>query len=53
MMQSGGNAMAVQVGDPFPAFNAPTHEGGTLDLASLHGKRNAVVFFYPKANTPG
>jgi thioredoxin-dependent peroxiredoxin len=45
--------MAVQVGDQFPAFNAPTHEGGTLDLGSFRGKKNLVVFFYPKANTPG
>jgi thioredoxin-dependent peroxiredoxin len=45
--------MAVQVGDSFPAFTAPTHEGGTLDLGSFKGKRNLVVFFFPKANTPG
>jgi peroxiredoxin Q/BCP len=45
--------MAVQVGDSFPAFNAPAHEGGKLDLGSFRGKKNLVVFFYPKANTPG
>ena len=44
--------MTAGVGDPFPAFAAPTHDGSTLDLASLRGK-NVVVFFYPKANTPG
>ncbi len=45
--------MAVQVGDQFPTFSAPTHEGGTLDLGQFRGQKNLVVFFFPKANTPG
>jgi peroxiredoxin Q/BCP len=45
--------MAVQVGDPFPAFAGAKHEGGTLDLSEFKGKKNLVVFFFPKANTPG
>jgi peroxiredoxin Q/BCP len=45
--------MAVQVGDPFPAFVAPRHDGGTLDLSTFKGKKNLVVFFFPRANTPG
>lgn len=45
--------MAVQVGQQFPPFTAATQDGGTLDLASFQGKRNLVVFFYPKASTPG
>jgi len=49
----GGTPVAVQVGDPFPVFAAPRHEGGTLDLGELRGKKNLVVFFFPKANTPG
>jgi peroxiredoxin Q/BCP len=45
--------MAVQVGDLFPAFTAPRHDGGTLDLAEFRGKKHLVIFFFPKANTPG
>ena len=45
--------MAVQVGDPFPAFSAAAHSGGTLDLNQFRGDKNLVVFFFPKANTPG
>ena len=45
--------MAANVDDRFPSFSAPTHEGGTLDLNSFRGQKNLVVFFYPKANTPG
>jgi peroxiredoxin Q/BCP len=44
--------MAVRVGDRFPAFSGPTHDGRTLDLSALRGQ-NLVIFFFPKANTPG
>jgi peroxiredoxin len=45
--------MPVQVGDPFPAVSLPKHDGGTFDLGGLRGRSNAVVFFFPRANTPG
>ncbi len=45
--------MAVQVGEPFPAFAGPTHEGRTLDLSEFRGQKNLVIFFFPKANMPG
>jgi len=45
--------MPVQVGDSFPAVSLPKHEGGTLDLNDFRGRKNLVLFFFPKANTPG
>jgi len=36
--------MAVQVGDSFPAFSGPKHDGGTLDLGQFQGKQNLVKF---------
>ena len=48
-----GETMAVQVGDSFPAFSAPKHDGGTLDLGTFRGKQNLAIFFFPRANTPG
>ena len=45
--------MAVQVGDPFPAVTLAKHDGGTIDLGEYRGKQNLVLFFFPKANTPG
>ena len=39
-------------GDAFPDFTMETPEGGTVIKADLAGKR-AVIFFYPKDNTPG
>jgi peroxiredoxin len=44
--------MTIKVGDPFPDFSLPTDGGGTLSLADLRGKK-AVIYFYPKDDTPG
>ena len=46
------NTMMLRVGDPAPEFTVPTHEGQDLSLASLRGK-NVLLWFYPKADTPG
>ena len=42
----------AQVGDKVPPFTGQTHTGETLSLVDFKGKK-WVVFFYPKANTPG
>jgi thioredoxin-dependent peroxiredoxin len=39
-------------GDVAPDFEVPTDTGEPLRLSSLRG-RNVVLYFYPKANTPG
>ena len=44
--------LQLKVGDFAPAFTAITHEGNEVSLAQWMGK-NAVLFFYPKDNTPG
>ena len=35
-----------------PAFNLPRDGGGSLSLADFNG-RKLVLYFYPKADTPG
>jgi peroxiredoxin Q/BCP len=42
----------LQVGDCAPAFEALDHEGNQVTLEQLLGKR-FVLWFYPKADTPG
>jgi peroxiredoxin Q/BCP len=42
----------LNVGDAAPDFEVLTHEGETLRLSSLAGKP-VVMWFYPKADTPG
>lgn len=44
--------MSVTVGDKAPAFDLPTDGGGQVKLSALKGK-TVVLFFYPKASTPG
>ena len=39
-------------GDAFPNFSRETPDGGTVTKADLAGGK-AVIFFYPKDNTPG
>ncbi len=42
----------VQEGDPAPDFSLPATGGRTVSLSSLKGKP-FVLYFYPKADTPG
>jgi len=42
----------LAVGDRAPAFNLPRDGGGTASLADLKGKK-LVLYFYPRADTPG
>jgi peroxiredoxin Q/BCP len=44
--------MGVQEGDAAPDFSMPASGGRTVSLASLKGKP-FVLYFYPKADTPG
>lgn len=42
----------LQKGDVVPHFKAKDQDGNTISLNDYKGKK-LVVFFYPKANTPG
>jgi peroxiredoxin Q/BCP len=44
--------MVPAVGAKAPGFTLPRDGGGTLSLASFKG-RKLVLYFYPKADTPG
>ena len=44
--------MSVAEGDKAPAFEMPASGGRTVSLAGLKGKP-FVLYFYPKADTPG
>ena len=42
----------ITEGSAAPAFDMPTDGGGSVSLAGLKG-RTVVLYFYPKADTPG
>ncbi|SDH50288.1 thioredoxin-dependent thiol peroxidase [Winogradskyella thalassocola] len=42
----------LKVGDKAPDFSATDEQGNTISLSDYNGKK-LVVFFYPKASTPG
>nr|WP_321225877.1 thioredoxin-dependent thiol peroxidase [uncultured Psychroserpens sp.] len=42
----------LKAGDPAPNFSAKDEQGNTISLGDYKGKK-LVVFFYPKASTPG
>jgi peroxiredoxin Q/BCP len=44
--------MALQPGDEAPDFTLHNQDGEPVTLSLLRGK-NVVVYFYPKADTPG
>jgi peroxiredoxin Q/BCP len=50
-----GSALAepLAVGKPAPVFQLKTHDGGDFNLESRRGKGWTVLYFYPKAGTPG
>ena len=44
--------MSLQVGDAAPDFILPNQDGTSISLSALRGQR-VVIYFYPKASTPG
>ncbi len=42
----------LKAGDQVPEFTAKDQEGNTINLTDYKGKK-LIVFFYPKASTPG
>jgi peroxiredoxin Q/BCP len=44
--------MALQPGDQAPEFELPDQDGNPVSLAGLRGQ-TVVLYFYPKAGTPG
>jgi peroxiredoxin Q/BCP len=44
--------MTLNPGDPAPDFTLPDQSGEPVTLSSFKGK-NVVLYFYPKADTPG
>jgi len=46
-------AKELKVGDTAPDFRLPSTEGREIALKEFRGKKNVVLYFYPKDDTPG
>ena len=47
------NAKPLEVGAEAPALTVSNSEGEKIDLAEVYGAGPTLVYFYPKADTPG
>ena len=45
--------LAVKVGDKAPDFTLPSQMGDNVTLSEFIGKKNIVLYFYPKDESPG
>jgi len=43
----------LNIGEPAPQFSLQAYPTGTVSLQDFRGKRNVILAFYPKDNTPG
>ena len=43
----------IEIGKPVANFSAAATGDQTISLADFHGKKNVVLYFYPKDSTPG
>ena len=53
IVSCGGNAQYFKVGDTAPDFTLEDSYGNKYTLSDYKDKNPVVVYFYPKANTPG
>lgn len=53
MSQTLPSAVTLSEGHFAPDFTVETDDAGTLTLSDFRGKKNVVVYFYPKDDTPG
>ena len=46
-------AQVTEVGKAAPQFSLAASNGQTISLADFKGKKSVVLYFYPRADTPG
>jgi len=48
-----GGGTGLGPGDPAPQFTLNDQDGKPVSIADFKGRKNVVVYFYPKDDTPG
>ena len=52
-MTQSNTPVVLAVGDAAPDFTLDSQRGESVSLSALRGKKRVVLYFYPKAMTPG
>jgi peroxiredoxin Q/BCP len=47
------NMNKIKIGSNIPTFTLPDQNGNLFDIKSVLGKKNLVIYFYPKDDSPG
>jgi len=47
------NMNEIKIGSTIPSFTLPDQNGNLFDINSVLGKKNLVIYFYPKDDSPG
>ena len=47
------NMNEIKIGSSIPQFTLPDQNGNMFDINSVLGKKNLVIYFYPKDDSPG
>ncbi len=53
LISCGGSPYNIKIGEAAPDFSLEDENGKTFTLADYKNKSPVVIYFYPKANTPG
>ena len=51
--QKSTQTQKLTVGEQAPDFTLPDQNGKLISLGRFRGKKNVVIYFYPKDDTPG
>jgi peroxiredoxin Q/BCP len=43
----------IKIGNSVPSFTLPDQNGNLFDINTVLGKKNLVIYFYPKVDSPG
>ncbi len=53
IINQNNNLMKIEKGSKIPSFALRDQDGNLFDINEVLGKKNLVIYFYPKDDTPG